>query len=430
MPQNRTIWQQVARDLRTRVNALDFDTWFSRVSLTELDGASVILTVPNKYVASWLEDRYLHELEDSFSRVLKHPATVTFHYHEGGSLDESSSNVQIPDHNLDASKTFESFYAGPWNRFAFSSAVELAERREPGYNPLYLYSGSGLGKTHLLHGIGNRMMERRPGIAVRYITSAIFTSQFIRSLRNDQLQSFHEGYGGLDVILFDSLHLLSSRPKTQQAFLSVFDRTVSENRRMVISADTAPHQLPNMRPDLKSRVGSGLIAEIQSPDPSSLLSLTRKKAREDRVHLPEDVIFFLSQNSSDIKALFKNIAKVETYMSITGGNISLSMAKSLVKGSGRDGVSVEDIKSVTASYFNISQRDLVSGKKKRSQSYPRQIAMYLARKHTPLSFKEIGEAFGRRDHSTVLYAVRQVEKSKTPGGSIMEDLSRIENLLC
>jgi chromosomal replication initiator protein len=430
MPQKKTIWQRVAKDLRTRVKASDFDTWFGRASLSDLDESSVILSVPNKYVASWLEDRYLHELEDSFCRVLKHPATVTFYYREGDSVDKSSGDIRASDHNLDASKTLDSFHAGPWNRFAFSSALDLAERNEYGYNPLYLYSGSGLGKTHLLHGIGNRILERRPVTAVRYVTSAMFTSEFIYSWRNDQHQSFHERYAGVDVILFDDLHLLSSRPKTQQAFLSLFDHTLSENRRMVISADTAPHQLMSMSPDLKSRVGSGLIAEIQSPDPSSLLSLTRKKAREDRVHLPEDVIFFLSQNCSDIKSLFKNIAKVETYTSITGGNISLSMARSLVKGSGRDGVNVEDIKSITASYFNVSQRDLVSGKKKRSQSYPRQIAMYLARKHTPLSFKEIGEAFGHRDHSTVLYAVRQVEKSRTSGGSMMEDLSRIENLLC
>jgi chromosomal replication initiator protein len=430
MPQKKTIWQRVAKDLRTRVKVSDFDTWFGRASLRDLDGSSVILSVPNKYVASWLEDRYLHDLEDSFSRILKHPATVTIHYREGGPADESSGDIRVSDHNLDVSKTFDSFHTGQWNRFALSSALELAKRNEYRYNPLYIYSEPGLGKTHLLHGIGNRILESRPGVAVRYVTSAMFTSEFIHSLRNDQHQSFRDRYAGVDVILFDDLHLLSSRPKTQHAFLSLFDHTLSENRRMVISADTAPHQLQNMSSALKSRVGSGLIAEIQSPDHASLISLTRRKAREDRVRLPEDVVFFLSQNCSDLKGLFKNIAKVETYASITGGNINLSMAKSLVKGSGRDGVNMEDIKSITASYFNISPRDLVSGKKKRSQSYPRQIAMFLTRKHTPLSFKEIGEGFGHRDHSTVLYAVRQVEKWRTAGGPMMEDLTRIENLLC
>ncbi|MBN1104112.1 MAG: chromosomal replication initiator protein DnaA [Deltaproteobacteria bacterium] len=430
MPQKKTIWQRVSKDLCTRLSASDFDTWFGRVSLTEQDGSSVILSVPNKYVAVWLEDQYLHELEDSFSRILKHPASVTFHCRKGNVPETNNGHDKGSVRGLDSSKTFSSFHTGAWNRFAYSSAVDLAEKKECIYNPLYIFCASGLGKTHLLQGIGNRILELRAGAAVRYMTSTDFTSEFIHSWRNDQHESFQERYAGVEVILFDDLHLLSSRPKTQHAFLSLFDHSVSQNRKIVISADTAPHHLIHMTPELKSRVASGLIAEIQSPDPSSLLALTRRKAREDRVHLPEDVIFFLSQSCSDIQGLFKNIAKIETYTSITGGNINLSIAKSLVKGSGRNGVSVEDIQSIAASYFNISQRDLVSGKKKRSQSYPRQIAMYLARKHTSLSFKQIGEAFGRRDHSTVLYAVRQVEKARTSGGSMNQDLTQLENLIC
>jgi chromosomal replication initiator protein len=395
-----------------------------------MDGSSVILSVPNKYVASWLEERYCRELEDSFSRILKHPASVSFHYPEAGAAEKPSPDARFPDTNLDVVMTFDSFHTGPWNRFAFSSALEFAEKSKGDYNPLYIFSGPGLGKTHLLHGIGNRLLERQPGHALRYVTSSSFTSEFIRSWRNDQPQSFYAHYSGLDTVLFDDLHLLSSKPKTQQAFISLFDRNLSENRRMVICADAAPHQLSNISEALLSRVGSGLIAPIQTPDQGSLLSLARKKARMERVRLPEDVLFYVSQNCSDIRGLLKNIQKLQSYMSITGGTINLSTAKSLVKGTGRDGVNMEDIKLITASFFNMSQKDLVSGKKNRTQSYPRQMAMYLARKHTSLSLKEIGEAFGHRDHSTVLYAVRQVEKWRVSENPRMDDLSRIENLLC
>jgi chromosomal replication initiator protein len=199
---------------------------------------------------------------------------------------------------------------------------------------------------------------------------------------------------------------------------------------MAICADAAPHQLSNMSAPLKSRVGSGLITPIQAPDQGSLISLAKKKARLDRVHLPEDVAFYLSQKCSDVRSLFKNIAKIHSYMSMTGGTINLSTAKSLVKESGGDGVNLEDIKLLTASFFNMSQKDLVSGKKNRTQSYPRQMAMYLARKHTSLSLKEIGEAFGHRDHSTVLYAIRQVDKWRASENPRIDELIRIESLLC
>jgi chromosomal replication initiator protein len=430
MPHSKSIWQRVAKDLQTRLRPSEFEIWFAHISLKELDGSSVILSVPNKYIASWLEDQYRKEVEDSFTKILKHPVSVSFRFPEVGSLDDTSKDRGVRSHNLDPSKTLTSFHTGQWNRFAFSSAVKIAEKDDYGYEPLYVYSRSGLGKTHLLHGIGNRILERRPGAVVHYLTSSMFSSEFIDSSRKDQYESFYVRFGDAQVILFDDLHQLSTRPKTQQAFLSLFDHIVSEKRTMVLAADTAPHRLVNMSPALMSRAASGIIAEIQSPDPASLLSLTRKKTREDRVHLPEDVLFFLSQSCSDIRGLFKNIAKIETYTSITGGNISLSMAKSLVKGSGRDGLNVEDIKSIAASYFNISQKDLVSGQKRKCQSYPRQIAMYLARKHTSLSLKEIGEAFGHRDHSTVLYAIRQVEKAKTSGSAMVADLTRMENLLC
>lgn len=430
MSKKKDIWNQITKALQSKLPASEFETWFSKTSLIAFDGKSALISVPNKFVAGWLTEKYLTHIEDSFKRVLKRSPLLQFSYDQGvpsGALvDEGlgESREVSTQQGPDPSMTFELYLKGDWNQFAYSSAFEIADRISSPYNPLYIHALSGLGKTHLLHATGNRRISIEPHASVAYISSNTFTWQFTQSWRSDNLRSFRDQYCALDLLLFDDVHLLSTRPKMQEEFLIIFDTLCAENKKVVITADKPPYDLKNMNSRLRSRLGSGLIASIQTPDQNALIPIIRSRAQKDGVHIPDDIVFFLSITSKDLKTLLKNITRLETYASLTDGDINMSIAKSLIKGAEQKGIGLEDIKSIIAGYFNISVSDLTSKKKKRTHSYPRQLAMYLARKYTDLSFREIGESFGHKDHSTVMYAIKRVEKSKE-----MYDLKKIENLL-
>lgn len=429
MPDNTHIWSQVRRRLQSRVSPDEFHTWFGPLELTDLHGGAAIISVPNRFFSSWLEERYLSDIEDCFTKVVRRSLKIRFRY------SECPGGIQSPDlpiahgNAIDPSMTFESFYTGEWNRFAYHSAQAMAKEEVNPYNPLYIYSGRGLGKTHLLHAIGNAILSTRPDSAVRYVSSATFTADFTRCWKNDQLQTFNDQHSRLNAILFDDVHLLVRRPKTQHAFLLVFDAIYQRKGKIIVSGNTAPQGLHMVSEPLRSRLAWGVLAPIHPPDQGALLEAARTRVREQCFQIPDDVLFFLTSVSSHMKAIWKNIMILQSYVSLKGGDIHLSMAKSLIKGGQKKKVDIEDIKNITAGYFNISLYDLTSAKKKRSHAYPRQVAMYLARRLTDLSLKQIGSHFGQKDHSTVIYSIRKIEQQSKGRGSMRDDLSKIENLL-
>ena len=232
------------------------------------------------------------------------------------------------------------------------------------------------------------------------------------------------------MLLFDDIQSLAKREKTQDEFLSIFDSLYGAKKQIVVTADEAPNKLKSLNPQLRSRLGGGLVTEIQLPDQETKINIITRKAEEDNIVIPEDVIFFLANSNTDIKGLMKNLVRLETYTSVNNGEISISMVKSLLTTKSRaEEVSVDDIKATTAAYFNISVNDLVSAKRERIYSYPRQLAMYLARKHTSLSYLDIGHAFGSRDHSTAIYAIKRIDRQKDQDKKTDEDMDKINNLL-
>jgi chromosomal replication initiator protein len=318
---------------------------------------------------------------------------------------------------------------GKCNRFASSSALEVANRPAEQYNPFYIFSDLSLGKTHLLNAIGNQVLSGNPFSRIRYLSSNTFTSDFTYSAKNKNIQAFRERYCGLDLLLLDDVQLLGNRKRTQEEFLFIFNALYEARKQIVIAGDRPPNQLPRINARLKSRLGWGLISEIEAPDQNMKIHIIRKKAKEDGIPIPDDVIFFLAKSNKDIKGLIKNIVRIETYASLNRGDINISRVKSLIKDDSRKEVGVDDVKSITAGYFNISLSELVSNKKQRIYSYPRQVAMYLCRKYTDSSFKQIGDAFGDKDHSTVIYAVNRIDKYKVRKKEVREDLKKLENLL-
>jgi chromosomal replication initiator protein len=427
MVTSEQIWLRVKKRIQSKMTAGEFRTWFSQATLKKLEGDSAVLAVPNRFHALWLTERYLPAIEESFAKTIKGSPKVSFSYEQ----DEQDTGEDFAGvrSELDPSMTFSDMQTGEWNRFAYSSALKATEEDSRAFNPLYIFSRPGLGKTYLLHAIGNRIRTQSPDSAVGYVHCLGFVSEFTRYSRKDQSHSFEDFYSSLDVLLFDDVHLLHKRPAAQNRLVLLFDLLHSKGRKMVFTADRPVHELAGISRPVKSRLGWGVLAEIQMPDQTAMLDIIKRKGRENAVHLPEDVVFFLSHASRDMKALNRNVSKLKSYSSIKGGQINVSVAMSLIKGSDQTRIGIEDIKSVTAGYFNIPVHELASGGKKRSHSYPRQVAMYLARKYTDLSFKEIGCSFGHKDHSTVIHAIRKIEEQRDQGSSTTDDLTRIEDLI-
>jgi len=432
MSHRKDIWADVSRSLESKMSKGEFKTWFSRTSLKRFDPEVVVLGVPNKFVATWLSDNYLIDIKKSFKKITKVSPSIHFSY-DHDAMEKEPREVEKSEsylkRRLNPSMTFETFMTGECNRFAWSTAREVAEKRTEEYNLLYLYCVNGLGKTHLLHAIGNHRLKKNPRCRLRYLSSDAFSSDFTYSIKNDRLDDFRSDLSNLDLLLFDDIHHLANREKTQEEFLSVFNALYSQKQQLVVTGDSAPNKLRNINPELKSRLGWGLLADIDDPDQALKISIIQKEAAEDNLSLAEDVVFFLSNSSGDIKNLLKNMIRVQTFASLSDEPVTISTVRTLIRDRNRSEITLEDIMTTTAGYFNISMSDLLSNKKNRIYSYPRQLAMYLARKFTNLSFKEIGNSFNHKDHSTVIHALRKVEKEKDEKKDVEKDLSKIESLL-
>ena len=432
MTHKKDIWADVSKNLEFKMTKAEFKTWFSRVSVRRFDPEVVVLGVPNKFVANWLNDNYLIDIKKSFKKIAKMSPSIHFSYDHGATereLRQVEKSESFLKRRLNTSMTFDNFITGDCNRFAWSTAREVAEKRTEEYNLLYLYCMNGLGKTHLLHAIGNHRLKKNPRCRLRYLSSDAFSSDFTYSIRSDRLDDFRMELSNLDLLLFDDIHHLANREKTQEDFLSIFNTLYTQKKQIVITGDSAPNKLRNINPELKSRLGWGLLADIRDPDQNLKISIIQKKATEDNLTLPEDVVFFLSSSSSDIKNLLKNMIRVETFASLHNGPVSISTVRALMRDRSTSEINLEDIMTTTAGYFNISMSDLLSHKKNRMYSYPRQLSMYLARKYTDLSFKDIGSFFNHKDHSTVIYALRKIEKEKDENKEVQKDLTKIESLL-
>ncbi len=434
MRKKKDIWGQVVTNLQSLLPKPEFKTWFSNVSLVKYAPGFAVISVPNKFVASWLSDNYLTQIRKSFKAAVDDSPDIQFSCDLQSAKAHLNSVSVTPTHSLFKHRlnpvmTFDHFIMGEYNRFACSSALGLAEKTDSQYNPLYIYSPPGLGKTHLLHAIGNHWNKRDPSAKIRYVSSDTFSSHFIYAIKNDKIDEFRSEYRDVDLLLVDDIHLLSNREKTQDEFLSIFNLLHSADKHLAITGNSPPNRLKSFSPQLRSRLGSGLLVVIRSPDQASKIEIIKKKAEDDHVLIPEDVVFFLANSNNDIKILLKNIVKLETYISIGNTTINISLARTLMRGAEKEKIDLEDIKTTTSAYFNIPLSDLVSNKKKRVYSYPRQLAMYLARKHTRLSFNEIAAHFGHKDHSTIIYAIKRIEKRREQSKRIVDDVKKIENLL-
>jgi len=432
MPRKKDVWSRIVKNLKSSLSKSEFDIWISNTALKNLDNDQALIQVPNRFVATWLHDNYLPQIQNSFKNNLDFLPEIRFTYsdaeaetdkqrHAGGTHSDTGTASQ-----LNPLLTFGTFIQADSNHFAYASALNMARKPTIHYNPLYIFCEFSLGKTHLLNAIRNRILNTNPMANTRYIPADRFSSDFLTAKRDGKLQKFRQEYRNLDLLLLDDIHLLTGSEGSQQELISCFNEFYESEKQMVFAGSAPPIQIKNLIPKLTSRLEWGLLAEIKIPEQETIMKIIRQKAKGKGFHLPEDVAFFLANRTNDLKTLEQQLSGLQVHASLYQRKINMSTAKTITTKVNTRETRIKDIQRAIVAHFNISFSQLLSDQKKRQFSYPRQLGMYLSRRLTDSSLKEIGNAFGKKDHSTVLYAVRRMEKHvKDEKKPVLDDMNQI-----
>lgn len=423
-----TVWEEALQYIQGRVPKQVYDTWFTPVHLDRIENSTAHIGVPNKFFGEWLDTHYASLLAEAVSTARGGgQTTVAFTIrekaapHSGevvppttvqrtGNQSKSRRGIQ-----LNPKYTFKNFVVGAGNQFAHAACMAVAEQPGQTYNPLFIYGGVGLGKTHLLNAIGNHVAEQSD-LRIAYLTTEQFTNEVINSIRYDKMMDLRKRYRHIDMLMIDDIQFLVGKERTQEEFFHTFNALYEGHKQIVLSSDRFPKDMPDIEERLRSRFEWGLIADLQPPDVETRIAILRKKSEDEGVRLPEDVIQFLSVTmKSNIRELEGSLVRLGAYASLTGQTITLELAKNLLRdliGDKKKVVAMDDIQEAVCTQFHVKLTELKSRRRSKTLVHPRQIAMYLCRELTDASYPEIGRQFGGKDHTTIIHACRQVAKAK------------------
>ncbi|MDX5716410.1 chromosomal replication initiator protein DnaA, partial [Clostridioides difficile] len=420
------------------LTSVSFNTFFKNIVPLKIHLNALILLAPSDFNKDILENRYLHLIEDAISQLSLKKYNIKFVLSEKEVADLNSDstdlNYRVLYPNLNPKYTFDTFVIGNSNRFAHAACVAVAESPAKAYNPLFLYGGVGLGKTHLMHAIGHHIVSQKKDSKVVYVSSEKFTNELINSIKDDKNEEFRNKYRNVDVLLIDDIQFIAGKERTQEEFFHTFNTLHEANKQIIISSDRPPKDIPTLEDRLRSRFEMGLITDIQAPDFETRIAILRKKAQLERIDVPNEVMSYIAKNiKSNIRELEGALTRVVAYSSLSNRVISFDLAtealKDIITTSKNEEINVLRIKEKVSSVFNLKMEDFNSKKRTRSIAYPRQIAMYLTRELTDLSLPKIGEEFGGRDHTTVIHAhdkvskdIEESEEIKTKIDKIISDL--------
>lgn len=423
-----TVWEEALQYIQGRVPKQVYDTWFTPVCLDRIENSTAHIGVPNKFFGEWLDTHYASLLAEAVSTARGGgQTTVAFTVRERAALHHSeavtSTNVQRTGSQgksrrgiqLNPKYTFKNFVVGAGNQFAHAACMAVAEQPGQTYNPLFIYGGVGLGKTHLLNAIGNHVAEQSD-LRIAYLTTEQFTNEVINSIRYDKMMDLRKRYRHIDMLMIDDIQFLVGKERTQEEFFHTFNALYEGHKQIVLSSDRFPKDMPDIEERLRSRFEWGLIADLQPPDVETRIAILRKKSEDEGVTLPEDVIQFLSVTmKSNVRELEGSLVRLGAYASLTGQAITLELAKNLLRdliGDKKKVVAMDDIQEAVCAQFHVKLTELKSRRRSKTLVHPRQIAMYLCREMTDASYPEIGRQFGGKDHTTIIHACRQVAKAK------------------
>ncbi|MGE3957855.1 MAG: chromosomal replication initiator protein DnaA [Vicinamibacterales bacterium] len=422
------LWEQVLARIETKVNRHSFYTWFKPTGFVKEDGAAMTVRVPNSLFKDWLTKHYSGVIAEALAEVKKSHLTVIFVADaaadqtsiplgpdEAAALQVAGSPVPpITNAGLNPRYTFDTFIVGSSNQFAHAASRAVAEAPSRSYNPLFIYGGVGLGKTHLMHAVGHYVLQHDRNLKLTYISSERFMNEMINAVRYDRVIDFRERYRSVDVLLVDDIQFLAGKEGTQTEFFHTFNALYDSQKQIVLSSDCPPHEIPALEERLRSRFEWGLIADIQSPDLETKVAILKKKAEAEAVPLPDDVaIYIAGRIKSNIRELEGSLIRLVAYASLTGQELSLPLAQDVLRNildHEEKAVTIEIIQKHVADYYNLKLGDLKSKNNSKSVAAPRQIAMYLCKSLTHASLPEIGRSFGGKHHSTVIHSIRKVEE--------------------
>jgi len=439
-----TVWDAVLGRIETKVNRFSYFSWFHTTRLLRDGGTLLVIQVPNPMAAEWLTTHYPALIEEALAEIGRPGVQVAYEPAEPGdskaalptpftpgessleaenaetagnakslSLVEGDSEGGKSAFGLSPRYTFDTFIVGGSNQFADAACRAVAEAPSRSYNPLFIYGGVGLGKTHLMHAIGDYVLQHHPGLKLTYVSSERFMNEVINALRYDRILEFREKYRSVDVLLIDDIQFIAGKERTQMEFFHTFNALYDSQKQIVLSSDCPPHQIAQLEERLRSRFEWGLTADIQAPDLETKIAILTRKADSEGVSLPDDVALYIGGRiKSNIRELEGALIRLLAYASLTGRDLSMSLAQEVLRDILRQderAITIEGIQKFVADYYQMKIIELKSRNNSKSVALPRQVAMYLCKKLTKASLPEIGKSFGGKHHSTVIHSIRKVE---------------------
>jgi chromosomal replication initiator protein len=432
------IWEQILARIETKVGRHAFYSWFKPTTLVAEDKASLTIRIPNALFKDWLTKHYSGVISEAMAEVQRPNLTLQFVSDEqtdAAAIQLSPDEAAVLDSDtpavapvaltpgaagLNPRYAFDTFIVGSSNQFAHAACRAVAEAPSRSYNPLFIYGGVGLGKTHLMHAVGQYVLQHDRNLKLTYISSERFMNEMINAVRYDRVLDFRERYRSVDVLLVDDIQFLAGKEGTQTEFFHTFNALYDSQKQIVLSSDCPPHEIPALEERLRSRFEWGLIADIQSPDLETKVAILKKKAETEAVPLPDNVAMYIAGRiKSNIRELEGSLIRLIAYASLTGQEISLSLAQEVLKNiidHEEKAVTIDAIQKFVAEYYNLKLADLKSRNNAKSVAMPRQVAMYLCKTLTHASLPEIGRSFGGKHHSTVIHSIRKVEELRKKDG--------------
>ncbi|GBE36345.1 chromosomal replication initiator protein DnaA [bacterium BMS3Bbin07] len=434
------IWDKCLKSIDDKVGGSVFELWFKPIKLKQIKDDYVVVEIPNRFYKEWIEENYSEIIQNAFREQTGQELTVKYKIAEKQDKEVKKFDARIDSRRralrnkgvfLNPKYTFEEFIAGPSNQFAHAAAMKVTEAPGRAYNPLFIYGGVGLGKTHLINAIGNRVIDSMPNFRVLYVPSEQFTNEVVAAIRHDKMGELKDKYRNVDLLLLDDVQFIANKTQTQEEFFHTFNALYEQQKQIVISSDRSPRDISDITDRLKSRFTMGLIADIQLPSVETKMAILFKKAEYQRIQIPQDVAYWLAMKiKSNIRELEGCLIKLAAHSTLTGVPITLDMAKDVLKDFLHDDerpLTVEIIQKAVADFYGIRFQELKTKKRTKEIALPRQIAMYISREHTDLSLNDIGKNFGGKDHSTVIYACRQIDKRKNADESFNRIIESLIN---
>jgi chromosomal replication initiator protein len=425
------LWKKNLTILKEKMSPQNFETWIRPIRISAADGNTIFLSVPNKFFKDWITENYLSFIQDTLSRVVGVDVKVnlivnkadmdrTVEKSDGEEIISPPLSQQVTQRkmhpSLNPNYSFDRFVVGASNQFAHAASVAVSKQPARAYNPLFIYGGVGLGKTHLLNAIGLMTTNMYPTMNVLYVSAEEFMNELINSIRYDRMSKFREKYRKIDSLLIDDIQFIAGKERTQEEFFHTFNTLHDSGKQIVVTSDKFPKEIPNLEERLRSRFEWGLIADIQPPEIETRVAIIEKKAQENAIDLPSSVAYYVASKATEanIRELEGLLTRIAAFSSLTSREIDMDLVrevlKKFLKQTESKSLTVEAIVKAVTEKFNVKTTDIKSQKKSKNLVRPRQIAMYLSRKLTRSSFPDIGAKIGGRDHSTVIYAYNKVTK--------------------